>query len=381
MRIVSLVSYPFLPAKAGGQKAVALGTKYLARHVQLTCVGVQSNNTSLADGYELKNVLSDSPLRYMSVFYFFKLRRILKETRANLLWIEHPYYGWLAVLLKWFTGIPLAVRSHNIEGIRFRTLGKWWWNLLWQYERFVHRQARFNFFMQEQDRLYAINHFGLKPERCLALPYGIEWQQPPTEAERLTASKQIRAVHGISNDEVILLFNGAFEYSPNLNALKRILDSIDPLLQKLAAFKYRIIICGRGIPPEISKSQPAHIIMPGFVDDISLYFKGAGIFINPVMEGGGIKTKLVEALGYNLTSVSTATGATGIDPTLCNGKLLLSPDNDWPSFVSHIIAATRINATIPPKYFEYFYWDNSMKKAVEFLGQTGTPVLNLPKNP
>jgi hypothetical protein len=366
MRIVSLVSYPFLPAKAGGQKAVALGTKYLAHHVQLTCVGVRSNDASQVEGYELKSVLSDSPLRYMNVFYFFKLRRIRKETRADLLWIEHPYYGWLAVLLKWFTGIPLAVRSHNIEGIRFRTLGKWWWRLLWQYERFTHRQARFSFFMQEQDRQYAINNFGLKPERCLALPYGIEWQQPPTEAERAAASQKIRAAHNIANDEVVLLFNGAFEYAPNLNALKRILDSIDPLLQKQATFKYRIIICGRGIPSNITENKPAHIIMPGFVDDISLYFKGADLFINPVMEGGGIKTKLVEALGYNLTSVSTASGATGIDPAICNGKLL-STDNDWQTFVSNIIAATRIRATIPREYFEYFYWDNSVKKAVEFM--------------
>jgi polysaccharide biosynthesis protein PslH len=364
MRIVSLVSYPFLPAKAGGQRAVALGTKYLARHAQLTCVGVTSNDASLAEGYELKNVLSDSPLRYMNVFYFFTLRRILEETRADLLWIEHPYYGWLALLLKWFTGVPLAVRSHNIEGIRFRTLGKWWWRLLWQYERFTHRQARFSFFMQEQDRQYAINNFGLKPERCLTLPYGIEWQQPPAQAERSAASKQLRAMHAIGDDEVVLLFNGAFEYAPNLNALKRILDSIDPLLQKQAAFKYRIIICGRGIPSGIINKKPAHIIMPGFVDDISLYFKGAAIFINPVIEGGGIKTKLVEALGYNLTSVSTASGATGIDPSICNSKLLLSADNDWQAFVSNIIAATRIQSTIPSAYFEYFYWDNSVKKVV-----------------
>lgn len=367
MRIVSLVSYPFLPAKAGGQKAVALGTKYLAKHVQLTCVGVASNDAALAEGYELKNVLSNSPLRYINVFYFFTLRRILKNTKADILWIEHPYYGWLAVMLKWFTGIPLAVRSHNIEGNRFKTLGKWWWSLLWQYERFTHRQARFSFFMQEQDRQYAIKNFGLRPERCMALPYGIEWQQPPSNEERSSASKQIRDAHGIADDETILLFNGAFEYAPNLNALKRILDSIDPLLQKQAALKYRIIVCGRGIPSEIIQNKPAHIIMPGFVDDIGIYFKGADIFINPVMEGGGIKTKLVEALGYNLTAVSTASGAAGIDPAICNGKLLLSADNDWQAFTNNILAATRIRSSIPPDYFNYFYWDNSVKKAVEIM--------------
>jgi hypothetical protein len=62
---------------------------------------------------------------------------------------------------------------------------------------------------------------------------------------------------------------------------------------------------------ELKNYADQNIIYAGFVDDISIYFKGADVFINPVSYGGGIKTKLVEALGYNLNAVSTSNGAIG----------------------------------------------------------------------
>ena len=96
--VVSLVPYQFLPAKVGGQRGIALFNKYFAKHVRLVCVTVKSNDASKAEGYEVRNELSVSPLRYINPFYFFKLKRILQQTNASLLLIEHPYYGWLGRL-------------------------------------------------------------------------------------------------------------------------------------------------------------------------------------------------------------------------------------------------------------------------------------------
>lgn len=365
--IISLVPYQFLPARVGGQRGIALFNKYLAKHVRLVCVTVRSNAPELAEGYEIANVLSTSPLRYINPLYFFTLRRRIKQSGARLLVIEHPYYGWLGVLLKWFTGIALAVHSHNIESLRFRTLGKKWWKLLWWYERFTHRQANFNFFIHDQDRHFAISRFGLAPERCITVTYGIEWSQPPSREELRQASNKLRALHGIDPNEKILLFNGAFNYMPNLDALGRIVDTINPLLQQKTDFKYRVIICGRDIPPNILNSAYPNMLILGFVEDINLYFRGADVFINPVNEGGGIKTKLVEALGNNLNAVSTENGAIGVDPALCNGKLMVSPNEDWKLFVNNIIAAAGRQADIGPEYFDHFYWDHSISKLVGFL--------------
>jgi len=366
MTILSIVSYPFLPAKVGGQKGIAIFNKYLAKRTKLICVTVQSNHPSLAEGYELRNILSNSKWRYINIFYFFTIRKVLRETKATHLLLEHPYYGWLGLLIKWFTGVKLIVHSHNMEGLRFRSMGKWWWKILWQYERFIHRQANFNFFIHEPDRQYALKNFKLDPAKCITVTYGIEWDAPPTSTELEDAGRQLRTAHNIAKDEVILFFNGAFNYKPNMDALQRIIEIINPILQK-QSLPYRIIICGRDIPREILNGNYPNMIITGFVDDISLYFKGANVFINAVVEGGGIKTKLVESLGYDLNAVSTDNGAIGVDPAICNEKLLLVRDHDWQSFAEAIPVAAGIKASIPPAYFDHFYWVNIIKKLVEFI--------------
>jgi polysaccharide biosynthesis protein PslH len=365
--VVSIVSYPFLPARVGGQKGVALFSKYFSRYHQLICVTTHKNDPHAAEGYQVLNVLSDSPLRYINLFYFFKIRSIIRNYNATHLIIEHPYYGWLGILVKWFCGTKLIVHSHNIEGLRWKTLGKWWWSILWLYEKYTHRQADYNFFIHDEDLRYGIEHFRLDASKCITMTYGIERDRLPPADEIQMANLALKKKFGIEAGVSIILFNGAFNYLPNLQALDKIINVIIPLLNKENGFRYRIIICGREIPDAYNLQPDSHINIAGFVDDIDLYFKGADIFINPISEGGGIKTKLVEALGFNLNAVSTRIGATGVDPAICNGKLLIAKDGDWPGFARLIIEAAGIRADIPKAYFDHFYWGNSTQKAAEFI--------------
>jgi glycosyltransferase involved in cell wall biosynthesis len=317
------------------------------------------------------NILSNSTWRYINISYFFLIRKIIRQKKATHLILEHPYYGWLGILLKWSCGIRLIVHSHNLEGLRWKTLGKWWWKILWNYERLTHRRADYNFFIHDQDKQYAIDHFRLLPGKCLTMTYGIDRRQIPPAPEIQLAQEEVRARHRIPAGKKILLFNGAFQYAPNLDGLKRIVDTINPLLQKKDDFNYVMIICGINIPEQFSAVSYPDIVIAGFVEDISLYFKGADVFINPINEGGGIKTKLVEALGNNLNAVSTENGAVGIDPAWCNHKLQVCGNEDWPSFAAQIVQACSYTGDIPDTFYEHFYWGYTTKKAAAFIELTG----------
>jgi len=366
VRLASLVSYKIFPPVMGGQRAIALYCKYIARHVQFTCITTQNNDPAAAEGYEVVPVWTASPLRYINPFPFFTIRSLIRQRKITHLQLEHPYFGWLALLLKWFTGVRLVVRSHNIEGLRWKMIGKWWWKLLWHYEKYVHRQADYNFFITEEDRLYAIQHFKLQPQRCLLVTYGIEWNTPPPPGEKEAARKWLLVKHAIPADHCILLFNGAFNYKPNLHALEQIIQEVYPALQKNSSFKYTILICGKDIPPAISQLNLPGFIVAGFVDDITTYLKGADIFLNPITEGGGIKTKLVEALGYNMSAVSTSHGAIGINAGICNGKLQITDDISA-GFAGKIMQLAAYKADIPPAFFQEFYWDNIAQQAIRFI--------------
>jgi hypothetical protein len=362
--VVSITSYQFLPAKIGGQKGIAFFNEYFSEHVKLTCITVQENANELAKGYETIRLFSSSRFRYINPLYFFRIRNIIKKKKATHLLIEHPYLGWLAFFLKKFTGIKTVVHSHNIESLRFKTLNKWWWKILWQYERWTHRNADYNFFIHSDDLAYATREFGLEKEKCLVVTYGISIKEPPSAEEQNAAAQFIRQKHAIAEEEKILLFSGSFNYQPNLDALKIIEEKLCPLWDS-QGFKYKVVVCGPWLEPEFI--QHPHIIIAGFVDSIEPYFTGADVFINPVMDGGGIKTKLVEALGYNCNAVSTIEGSTGIDIALTNNKLFLAENESWKMFAQKTIEASVLNATIPDGFYQHFYWGYSTKKAAEFI--------------
>jgi glycosyltransferase involved in cell wall biosynthesis len=367
--IVSIVPYTFLPAKVGGQKGIALFNKYLSRHLRLVCVTTTGNVADAAEGYEVLPILSTSPLRYINPFYYYKLKKLLLEKKATHLIIEHPYYAWLAYLLKKSLKIPLIVHSHNLEGLRWKSLGKWWWPVLWQYEKFIHQQADISFFIQQQDLEYATRKFNLDPSSAMVVTFGIERNTPPTQQERKNAKKQVADLHKLDVSIPFLFFNGAFEYQPNIDALSYLLKKINPLLLEKKGFRYQMIICGRSIPKSILNQSYPNVVFAGFVDDIEMYFKAADVFVNPILSGGGIKTKLVEALGYNCNAVSTANGALGVDPDLCNAKLLIVPDKDWKLFAEKVIEIALNQQEISDAFFAHFYWGYIASRAERFIEQ------------
>lgn len=352
----------------GGQKGIAFFYRYFGKLANITCICTKDNDKSYAENYQLLDVLSNSKLRYGNLFYFFTLRKIIQEKKITHLIIEHPYFGWLGILLKKFCRVKLIVHSHNIEALRFKSTGKWWWRMLWRYERAVHRSADHSFFIQDDDKAYGIAYFKLDAAKCTTITYGFELSAPPLPAERSSARKTICSQYGITENTTLLLFNGTLNYKPNLDALDVILNRISPALLK-SKFNHTIIICGKNLPAsyqELKAYKDKHIVFAGFVDDINIFFKAADIFINPVIEGGGIKTKLVEALGYNMNVVTTQSGAIGVPESITGKKMFVAADNDWDNFAKAIMEADT-NAAIPTAFFEHFYWGNIAAKAKSII--------------
>ncbi|TKK68926.1 glycosyltransferase family 4 protein [Ilyomonas limi] len=369
INILGIAPYTFLPAYTGGHKNIDLFYKYLGTEENIIVASTRNNDEQSAKDYKLLKVFNNSKLRYINPFYFFILRRIVVTHKISHVIVEHPYMGWLGILLKKFTNIQLIIHSHNIEGLRFKSAGKWWWRLLLQYEGYVHRQANISFFITNEDKQYAETHFHLQPQKSFTITYGIEIPSAPSLTARKRARQTINALHHIAANEIIILFNGALNYKPNLNAVKAILTYINPQLEKANNFIYKVIICGKDLPAhygDLIAWKDRNIIFAGFVSDISLYFLAADIFINPVIEGGGIKTKLVEALAYGNSVVSTVSGAVGIPPDCAVNKMKIVENYDWVEFARAIV---QVDTDVPTSelFFEHFYWGNIAKRAAKAI--------------
>jgi polysaccharide biosynthesis protein PslH len=368
--VLSIVSYKIFPAKFGGQKGIANFNEHFAKFHKLYCVTVKANVSNTAP-YTIINQLSNSRFRYINIFYFGLLKKIIRKNNITHIIVEHPYYGWLGLLLKRFCGVKLIIHSHNIEAKRFKTTGRWWWKILWQYEKYIHKNADFTFCITENDRYYFIDVYKIYPQKTAVITFGISWNSAPSAVERIQAKNELLKKYSLSEATILFLFNGALDYAPNLDALKNIVEKINPIFIR-KNISYKIIICGKNLPSEMKELKQysdANIIYAGFVDDITTYFKGVNIFINPITDGGGIKTKLVEALGYNMNAVSTNNGAIGVDAKICNGKLLLCENEDWQSFAYKMAEAAQLNLSTGKAFFDYFYLDNIAAKAAGIVNQ------------
>jgi glycosyltransferase involved in cell wall biosynthesis len=356
----------------GGQKGIASFYRFFSRHLPVTLISTNDNEIPENFHGDFQPILSKSKWRYVNLFFLFKLGKLIKAKKATHLILEHPYLGWLGILAKWFFGVQLVIHSHNIESLRFKSTGKWWWRLLYLYEKRMHRRADVNFFITDEDKAYAVEHFRLNPKKCHTITYGFERKAAPEANERAEAKRKLQQLHHIQQDQQIMLFNGTLSYPPNLQALNMILKEINPRLRKEKYQPYSIIICGKDLPAELNNLRDFEdqgIQYAGFVPDINLYFLGSDIFLNPVSEGGGIKTKLVEALGFNLTCVSSHSGAIGIPQEIASNKLLIAPDYDAAQFVELLLQANN-NENVRSSFFDYFYWENIALKAKNIIIST-----------
>ncbi len=370
INVLSIVSYRFLPALMGGEKNISIFNNYLSELVNLSCVTVKKVEVPEKSGYEILPLLSNSIIRYINPFYFFTLRKLLLQKKITHIILEHPYYGWLGIALQKLLGIKLIIHSHNIEALRFKSFGKWWWRLLWLYEKAVHRQANMNFFITREDMDYAVAHFKLEQKKCTVITYGINFNTPPTPQEKKIARTAVCTTHHIDPADLLLFYTGTLYYQPNLKGLDIILNEINPLLQQ-NGITYTILICGNHLPERYNNLKAyknKNVIYAGFVKDIDTYFKAADIFMNPISEGGGIKTKLVEALAGNSSAVSFSSGAFGVPAELTGGKLIVVPDGDSTALFEAIQQSLALlKKDIPTDFYEHFYWGNIVQKAYQHM--------------
>lgn len=372
VKIASLVPYKIMPARMGGQKGIYLFLKYVSQKVPVICYTSNDNEPGSNENFVTKKILGTGSSRYYNLLNFFKLKKDFKKEGITHLILEHPYLGWLGILLKFFGGVKLIVHSHNMEALRFKSTGKWWWRILWQYEKLVHQQAHHSFFITAEDKAYAIASFKLDPTKCTVITYGIEQAQAPSLAQKAAAKQRIITQHQLPNPDFILLYNGTLDYEPNLNGLRTIVNELNPVLLAQQQFTYTIIVCGNrlsaGNKAWLEKHADKNIFFAGFVEDINLYFTGADMFLNPITDGGGIKTKLVEALAANNTTVSYSNGAIGIPGQVAGSKLTIVRDGDAPALAVAVLE--QLNHTkeqLPDSFFLHFYWGNIADKVVHLL--------------
>jgi glycosyltransferase involved in cell wall biosynthesis len=361
-KILSIAWYRVLPAKYGGQKGIALFTKHLSKFHQVVLLCSKNNQATNDLPFKIRAELPGSKSQFLNPFCWRRISKLTKEFQPSFIILEHPYHGIAGYFARRKTDIRLIVHSHNIESQRFRSFGKWWWKLLAKYERWVHQTADLNLFKTEKDLRWAVDHFGLVSNKCLVVPYGTEGHS----FDKKKSKEIVFARHNISEGTKILLFAGTLDYAPNAKAVEVIFKEIAP---RLNGHDLKILICGRNDLPQFQYlRQLAHtnVLYVGEVEDIENYFAAADIFLDPVETGGGIQSKIVEALSYDLNVICFKDQADN-QFAIAGKKILTGDPGDYDVMVENIYQSIANNPPTQPEFFEHYSWTNIIERLNEKL--------------
>lgn len=122
------------------------------------------------------------------------------------------------------------------------------------------------------------------------------------------------------NDEVVvyrepasLLFVGAMQRDLNVDAALYFYQKVFPIIRReIPGVKFYVV---GGNPPEMLRKladDDPNMIVTGFVEDLRKYLYSATVFVSPILIGGGIIVKNLQAMSCAIPVVTTSIGNEGI---------------------------------------------------------------------
>ncbi len=370
LKIFAIVPKKLKEPLDGDKKGICCYLDALGKISQLTVI---ADVESEADDFSFRLrpiIFSHRPFKRISKRNAKIIYEQIQKDAPDVIILEQPFLGWMGQVSK-STGVPFFLDMLSIEYLRIKSVGRWWWMLMYGWERWAMTHSRGAFFATNQDRLMAIKKFKLNPERAFLRSHGFPQTSLPVVDQNERA--QVLSRHGINPNNKVFMFFGVLKYLSSLESLSNIINEISPRLKAKLGGGYTILICGGGLAPSFQKSlqklECDNIVYAGFVPNIDEYIRSSDVVMNPVVQYGGIKTKVIEAIGQNRTVVSTISGIEGIDAAVCGDKLKVVTDNDWDMFVNCMIDSLESASKTTQEFYDKYSIDGIAKDIYNILNK------------
>ncbi len=138
--------------------------------------------------------------------------------------------------------------------------------------------------------------------------------------------------HEPHDKKPVRLFYLATKGLPHQKAIAHFLEHVWPSVSERFGDAVRLCL-GGSVCELYADASPMATELLGFLDDLYAAYDAADIVINPVLFGGGLKIKCVEALAHAKPLVTTPVGAEGLEDGV--GEAFLVAEDDY-AFVTHL---------------------------------------------
>lgn len=122
-----------------------------------------------------------------------------------------------------------------------------------------------------------------------------------------------------------ILFFGSFRHPPNVEAARRLVRRILPLVRRQVPAA-RLDLVGESPPPDLSERDGELVSVTGFVPSIEPFLERAAVVAAPLRFGGGTRVKVIESLAAGKAVVATPLAVAGLDVRPGESVLLAEDD-------------------------------------------------------
>jgi len=341
MKVLQFCHKPPFPDRDGGCLAINQMTKALERagiEVKVLAISTPKHPfiaSAFPEGYIAKHnfetLFVDTTLNIVDAFSalvtqdsynisrFFStdmdkaLVEILESEKVDIVMLESLFVAPYLSTIRRCTAAPVVLRSHNLEySIWHRLtrtqktgLKKTYLRILtWQLKAYETK------IIGEIDGLIAINSDELAHSKRLGysgkgitIPFGID----PDSYQPDHSTLAFPSVFHL----------GSMDWQPNQEGLKWFLDDIWPLVIASRP-ELKMYIAGREMPDWVAAYETNNVHVLGEVPDAKDFMRKMGILVIPLLNGGGMRVKMIEAMALEKAVVSTPLGAKGVK--VKNGK-------------------------------------------------------------
>jgi glycosyltransferase involved in cell wall biosynthesis len=238
-----------------------------------------------------------------------KMRQAVQQHAASSavdLW-QLEFSGYLYTLRG--LSVPVVVQAHNVE------------TLLWQRYGEAERHPLKRWYISQQRRKY--ERFERQAFRAVTRVVTVSPDDAAVAQERFGVEnidivdngvevEHFRDVAPVADSQGIL-YLGALDWRPNLDALAMLLERIFPTVRARQP-EARLHVVGRHPPAWLARRVAglANVELHADVPDVRPHLAAAAVMAVPLRIGGGSRLKILEALAAGLPVVSTRIGAEGL---------------------------------------------------------------------
>ena len=379
-KILIISPFNIFPPYWGGASRIYNLAKYLAKEYKVVLLcneykQIKKANIDCNEYYELSSNANfklhfvKSPSKFSQIFNPFLILEgieTIKNEKPDIILAEFAWSGFHAIVLGFISQVPYILDEHNVEFLRFERMKRG--NRITQfmiklYEKLACTFASKIFCVSEVDRDFLISKLGIKKEKIVIVPNGVDTNKfYPDVMKR----EKIRQKLGIDRNTPLFLFFGKLDYKPNLEAVNIIYYKILPnVFEKEPEAK--VIIVGNGsLGSDIKKLKHKNPIFVGFAERIQDYINTCDFVICPLISGGGTRIKILESIACGKQVISTSLGAEGLINEATKGNLIIA--DDWNQFSKEVVKLIRTKTTKVPKKFRSAYdWGKIVKKVEQHL--------------